>query len=1006
MFHQTQKYSAGGPGIVFPFAPWYNIPSQFQERRRGIDVEKAEEYYRKGNECYERQDYTQALIQYSVAAELGDDRAQMKLGVLYYDGKGVPEDKEAAFQWFSKAAGQGNATACNNLGICYYNGAGTQQDLAKALEYFALAAEKGHAGAQNTLGCTYLDGKDVPQDYGKALYWFTQAEGRGNYYATYNLGRCYENGWGVERDRYQALLYYRLAQERGHTGAQKHIDRVQAQLDSLAEQAETLWGEGSDAYFGEEYERAVAPLAAAAELGHADAQNMLGVQYLNGWGVEADQARAFALFQKAAGQDNLYAHYNLGLCWKNGWGVEQEPQKAYAAFRRAAELGHADAQNEIGLCLLNGNGVEGDDSAAFSWFQKSYQQGNQYACYNLGLCYEQGRGTAPDREAAIRYYDEAAELGVENQDGDRLRQETAPGEETQEEETRPAMEELASLIGLESVKGEVEKAVQLHRIQQARKARNMKVTPVSMHMVFTGNPGTGKTTVARLVARAYHEIGLLEKDQVVEVDRSDLVGAVIGETEKKTSAYIEEAMGGVLFIDEAYSLIPANESSNDFGPKAVEVLLKAMEDDRDKFMVIAAGYDKEMQKFIDSNPGLKSRFKTVIHFPDYTPDQLYQIFCRMVEGDGYLLEESARPLLHQYFDWLYRTRSREFGNGRDVRNFFDGVLLHNAQRLQSVDLERVTDQELQTLSRADVEAAVNESMGRPEGESAPVLERLAAMVGLERVKEEVQSLRQIAILQQRRQAHGLRAEAVPMHMVFTGNPGTGKTTVANMIGEIYHEIGLLPKGHMVVVKQEDLVAGYIGQTAIKTKAVIQKALGGVLFIDEAYTLAPQGSGGNHFGQEAIDTLLAAMEENRETLAVIVAGYSNEMARFINSNPGLKSRFTKYIHFDDYDGPQLAQIFRGFAGEYTFGPGAEEELERICGEMYRSRDENFGNARDVRNLFQDVTASLAARLSGLADPTVEELTQITREDLLVAAEKRNRNRLHTDSDPALPIGFRP
>ena len=658
--------------------------------------------------------------------------------------------------------------------------------------------------------------------------------------------------------------------------------------------------------------------------------------------------------------------------------------------------GHGIKYQTNGTVIYDGDYVDGQASGKGKLYFTSgalQYEGDFFEgkFHGQGRLYdESGRLLYSGRFVHDRRADELSAEELRTADAEKpVVQEPVPQEEAAPQDGS-ALSRLHALIGLESVKREVDKVIKQHEVNIKRKELGLKTTPVSMHMVFTGNPGTGKTTVARLVGEIYHELGLLENSQVVEVKREDLVVGYIGQTAPKTKEAIEKALGGILFIDEAYTLSP-KEGGKDFGQEAIDTLLTGMEENREDLAVIVAGYDNEMQRFIDSNPGLKSRFNTFIHFEDYNAKEMQQIFLKMVRSDGNQTAEEAEPLLARYFDRLYRTRGGDFGNGRDVRNFYESVLKHNASRLAEMDPAMLTREALTTLTLEDVQAAVDEKIGRSGENKAPVLDRLNAMTGLGRVKEEVYALRQMALYQKLCEERGLPPTQTPaMHMVFTGNPGTGKTTIANMIGEIYHELGLLPRGHVVVVKREDLVAGYIGQTASKTKEVLKRALGGVLFIDEAYTLSPADKG-NNFGQEAIDTLLAGMEENRENLAVIVAGYDNEMQRFIDSNPGLKSRFTKYIHFDDYNGEEMVEIFHSFAGNYTFGEGAEEELSRVCQELYSKRDQNFGNARDVRNLYQDVTSSLAARVITIPNPTVEDLTMITKEDILEAEKMRSRNR---------------
>ena len=233
-----------------------------------------------------------------------------------------------------------------------------------------------------------------------------------------------------------------------------------------------------------------------------------------------------------------------------------------------------------------------------------------------------------------------------------------------------------------------------------------------------------------------------------------------------------------------------------------------------------------------------------------------------------------------------------------------------------------------------------------------------------------------------REAQGLAVAEMSLHMVFTGNPGTGKTTVARLLARLYRSIGVLEKGTLLEVDRSGLVAGYVGQTALKTMEAVKKAQGGILFVDEAYSLVPDGAG-NDFGQEAISTILKAMEDMREELVVIVAGYPEPMERFISSNPGLESRFGKYFQFEDYDGAQLMEIFRSQCKKNQYAP--DEEAEAFCVEMfnelYENRDENFGNARDVRNIFERAVANQANRVSAMEAPTKDDLMKLTKDDIV-------------------------
>lgn len=519
-----------------------------------------------------------------------------------------------------------------------------------------------------------------------------------------------------------------------------------------------------------------------------------------------------------------------------------------------------------------------------------------------------------------------------------------------------AMDKLNDLIGLDSVKFEVEKYKKTILFEALRKQR-LGVSgddKQRYNFVFSGNPGTGKTTVARLFAQLFKGLGVLKEGHLVEVDRAGLVAEYIGQTAIKTKKAIDDALGGVLFVDEAYAL--AGKGESDFGKEAIETILKAAEDYRGEILIILAGYRDEMNHLMETNPGLKSRFNKFICFEDYSEDELLQIAKRQLSKEQYYLTESGEKAFQQVIE--KRKVDEKFGNAREVEQVIRAAIEHKALNIDIHTLDDISVSELQAITAGDFGVDLKLST---EDRIQKSYNKLAELIGLSNVKDTIKGLVSFINYQKIEMERGIIDSMPSLHMVFYGNPGTGKTTVAKIISEIFRDMGILKKGHLVTAQREDLVAEYVGQTAKKTAAKIKEAYGGILFIDEAYSLI--SSGANDFGKEAIATLIKEMEDNRDKLVVILAGYNKEMDELLNTNPGFKSRISNYIEFKDYNPKELFEIFKSNCSrdKFTYNTEVEANVKEWLQTCYDNRDRNFGNAREVRRLLEQMKLRLAGRV---------------------------------------------
>jgi SpoVK/Ycf46/Vps4 family AAA+-type ATPase len=554
-----------------------------------------------------------------------------------------------------------------------------------------------------------------------------------------------------------------------------------------------------------------------------------------------------------------------------------------------------------------------------------------------------------------------------------------------------ALAELDAMVGLGPVKEQVHSIAVSIEAARRRAEAGFGADKPMRHFVFLGPPGTGKTTVARVIGKIFYSFGLLDSADVVEAQRSDLVGEYLGATAIKTNELIDSALGRVLFIDEAYSLVNEGDGQSDrFGAEAVQTLLKRAEDDRENLIIILAGYQKQTETFLATNPGLASRFATRIRFPTYSTEELFALAELQLRGKQEMLAADARPALWRMLDEVGRRRTTdELGNGRFVRTLLEKAGQARDVRVMSEGGDPRAE-DLLTIAAADMAKAFVELTSRLRGyEETPTLESAIAeldeLIGLEPVKQQVRSIAAQLRVARLRDRQGLASQPPIRHFVFTGPPGTGKTTVARILGHIFAALGLLVRPEVVEAHRGDLVGDHLGSTAIKTNRLVDSALGGVLFIDEAYSLHNEGySGGDAFGSEAVQTLLKRAEDDRERLVIVLAGYTADMDRFLRSNPGLASRFGTRVTFPSYtarDLSRIAVLLAEQAGD-AFELEALHALDQIFAHAERAgRIDELGNGRFARSLFERACACRDVRVVRLGEgATAADLTTLTADDV--------------------------
>ncbi|MHA6618565.1 AAA family ATPase [Pseudonocardia sp. DLS-67] len=534
--------------------------------------------------------------------------------------------------------------------------------------------------------------------------------------------------------------------------------------------------------------------------------------------------------------------------------------------------------------------------------------------------------------------------------------------------------ELAACVGIEPVKREIALLVAEERAAKLRREAGMPVPPKPRHLVFTGGSGTGKTKVAGILGRMCADLGLLSSGHLVTVDRADLAGQRLGEAGLAVRRAVDRALGGVLCIEDAGNLVrPGIDLDKARNREVVDALLAEIQAHPEDLVVVLCGPDTAVNGLLRSEADLSTFFPRVVRFPEFADADVVSLFAREAAETGFTLRDGVLDKVRM----VVRTRRPDaaFANARLAINLLERSVSRQARRVLA-DGVVDEDETLHEIHTDDV----------PAGAAAAVLAELPddplatieGLIGLESVKREVRLLVAEAKADRMRRDAGLPIAAPTRHLVFTGNPGTAKTTIARLVAAVYAKLGLLSSGHLVEVSHADLIAEYIGQTAPKVRAAVESALGGVLFIDEAYALTP-GDSHSSYGPEAIAELLRLMEEYRDDLVVIVAGYQDRMTDFLAANPGLASRFPTTVGFPDYGEDELVAIFESMAtaAGYALHDGVRDTVLRALWAV--PRDESFGNGRVMRNMLDRAVALQAERITASVVDG-DEIRMLRPEDL--------------------------
>lgn len=580
-------------------------------------------------------------------------------------------------------------------------------------------------------------------------------------------------------------------------------------------------------------------------------------------------------------------------------------------------------------------------------------------------------------------YDEDLEkmLALDSVPEDKTENETESESEPESSEpedlsAREVLGRLNEMPGWNNLKRRMEGIIRLHGVAEIRDALGLKKNLPTMHTILIGNPGTGKSCCVKYLAEIYHALGMLPENSIRLTNLAKMSNSTI-------TSEIHYAIGGVLVFENAHELYHSENKPIDNEQQIVRSLIDELNDPakQSNWMLVLTGEPQRMESLLAAYPELREHFQEPVYMEDFKPEELYRIVDRCCDERDVHLAPQAKKKLEMFLLHKYNQRGPNFENARFVQRLFD-------EKIIPAMYKRIADSEDPEIAD-DLGLVVAESIPSINGRSGDGMAELDDLIGLARIKTRVKDYLNAVRLASRRMELGLPTSMPRLHMAFLGNPGTGKTTVAEIIGKVFAEWGILSVGRVIRTEKSQMVGQYIGETEYKMNNLLARARGNILFIDEAYQLAEGGE--SDFGRIVMNSLLTELGKNNLDMVVILAGYTAPMKKLLESNEGIESRFPNVFNFEDYTTEELLEIGKLMIRKQGFNltKGAEQNMMTIIQTESEKPSPRFGNGRFVSNLLQnEILATLGARTSKMENPTAEDLSTILPEDVVIGKKQKD------------------